>query len=610
MKNNTAVSGRRSRPDKSVKREIMFHGIPASPGIVYGEVLLYEGCNVKLFSEQPSVRISPENGEKEEKRFLASVEEAKAEIRAIHDRVCHSLEKENASLFDAHYMILEDQTLLKDVCRIIREELLASEYAFSRVMQKYINAISAVEDSYLRERVLDLQDISGRVLSHLQGTAKQSLDKLPGPRIISALDLPPSETVSLNREQTLGFAIESGSKTCHTAIIARSMRIPAIVGLNHFVEWLENGDKLILDGFLGIVILNPDPATVALYDQKIRNTRKLYEEFRKENLLESETPDGYRIRLCANVDTLESVKSLKGSGAAGIGLFRTEYLFMDREHLPAEEEQFEAYKEAALIAGGGEVIIRTLDIGGDKLADSMNAFLHEQNPFLGLRAIRLCLEHPGIFKTQIRAILRAGLHGNIKMMFPMISSLSDLENCLSVVEEVKEELRESHIPFHEKMQIGIMIEIPSAALTADLLAQKVDFFSIGTNDLIQYTLAADRINERVAKYYQPTHPAVLRLIAETAKASERNGIWSGVCGEMAGDLYCVPILIGLGVEELSMSPMMLGHVRRLIRRISMKDAERIAENALKARTPEEALRCSASYLEENMPELLAAVREG
>lgn len=609
MKSNKVVPVKRSRPDKSVKREIMFHGIPASPGIVYGEVLLYEGRNLKLLSEQPSVKIAPEDTGKEQSRFLCAVESAKAEIHALHEKVCQSLEKENAALFDAHYMILEDRTLLNDVRDVIEKDLLPAEYAFSRVMQKYIHAISAVEDSYLKERVLDLQDVAGRVLSHLQGTAKQSLDNLPGPRVISAPDLPPSETVSLNREYALGFAIESGSRTCHTAIIARSMRIPAIVGLNHFVEWLENGDKLILDGFLGIVILNPDPATVALYEQKIRNTRKLYEEFRKENLLESETLDGYRIRLCANVDTLESVKALKGSGAAGIGLFRTEYLFMDG-HLPPEEEQFEAYKEAALTAGGGEVIIRTLDIGGDKLSDSVNALYHEQNPFLGLRAIRLCLERPEIFKTQIRAILRAGLHGNIKMMFPMISSLADLENCLAVVEEVKEELREKGIPFHEKMQIGIMIEIPSAALIADVLAQKVDFFSIGTNDLIQYTLAADRINEHVARYYQPTHPAVLRLIAETARASEHNGIWSGVCGEMAGDLYCIPILLGLGVEELSMSPMMLGHVRRLIRRMSMKDAERIAEEALKARTPEEALRCSASYLEANMPEILAAVREG
>lgn len=609
MKNNSAMPLKRSRPDKSIKREIMFHGIPASPGIVYGEVLLYKSRSQNLLSEQNAVRILPGDIRKEKERFLASAESARAEIHAIHEKVCQSLEKENAALFDAHSMILEDRTLLNDVQKVIEKELLPAEYAFSRVMQKYIHAISSVEDPYLKERVLDLQDVAGRVLAHLQGTARQSPDPLPGPRIISAPDLPPSETVSLNREQTLGFAIESGSKTCHTAIIARSMRIPAIVGLNHFVEWLENGDKLILDGFLGIVILNPDPATVALYEQKIRNTRKLYEEFRKENLLESETLDGYRIRLCANVDTLGSVKSLKGSGAAGIGLFRTEYLFMDG-HLPSEEEQFDAYKEAALTTGGGEVIIRTLDIGGDKLSDTVNAFYHEQNPFLGLRAIRLCLERPGIFKTQIRAILRAGLHGNIKMMFPMISSLSDLENCLAMVEEVKEELRAARIPFQEKMQIGIMIEIPSAALIADLLAEKVDFFSIGTNDLIQYTLAADRINEHVAKYYQPMHPAVLRLIAETAKASERHGIWSGVCGEMAGDLYCVPILIGLGVEELSMSPMMLGHVRRLIRRISVQDAEKIAEAALKARTPEEALRCSASYLEANMPEILAAVREG
>ena len=329
----------------------------------------------------------------------------------------------------------------------------------------------------------------------------------------------------------------------------------------------------------------------------------------RETRLRSETTDGYTIQLAANVESGEHPEELKQYGAAGVGLFRTEYLFMNREQMPTEEEQFAVYRKVAENLNGEAVIIRTLDIGGDKLAAAMGP-VHEQNPFLGLRAIRLCLANPQLLQTQMRAILRAGVYGNIKMMFPMISSINELNQALDILEKVKSDLQNANMRFDGDMEIGVMIEIPAAALIAEQLAKKVDFFSIGTNDLVQYTLAVDRNNEKVSKLYEPTHPAVLQLIAMTTRAAARNGIWTGVCGEMAGDPRYTPILLGLGIVELSMPPMVIGHIRRLIRKISMHEAEKIAEKALHAETAAEALRYSMDFLENNMPEILAGAREG
>ena len=597
------------RKDKTLKREIMFHGIPASPGIVYGTVLLLQKNSVDLLSAKDAKTVPPSQTAREIARFDRAVEDTRAEIKVLRDKLQASLEAHEANIFDSHYMIVGDRKLNSEVHEAIEKKQLSAEYAFSQVVQKYVTAISALADPYLKERALDIKDVAARVLAHLLGTDRSHLDKLPGPRIIVARDLSPSETAMLDREHLQGIATESGSKTSHSALLAHSLHIPAIAGLSHFAECLENGDKLILDGFLGIALLNPLPATVELYRQKEKNQARLYAELMRENQLQSETVDGYRIQLAANVECAEGASEIKRFGAAGIGLFRTEYLYMNKDHLPSEEEQFEVYKKTAEAMDGQPVIIRTLDLGGDKLAQSVGV-IPEPNPALGLRAIRLCLSRPELFKTQLRAILRAGCFGNIKMMFPMISSLSELNSALAILEEVKSELQDNNMRFAGSMDIGIMIEIPAAALMADILAKKVDFFSIGTNDLVQYTLALDRNNEHVAKLYEPTHPSVLRLIADTARAAYKNGIWTGVCGEMASDLRYVPILIGLGVEELSMSPVAIGHARRLIRKISMADAERIAWQALNSQTAQEALQCSTDYLEKNMPEILAAVREG
>ena len=597
------------RRDKTQKREIMFHGIPASPGIVYGTVLLLQENSVELLSAKDVKPIPVSQIPKETARLERALEETRQEIKTLRDNLQASLEKHEANIFDAHFLIVEDRKLVNEVFSVIEKKLLPAEYAYSQVIQKYVSTISALEDPYLKERALDIKDVASRVLSHLLGTVKKHLDKLPGPRIVVSRDLTPSETAMLDREHVMGFATESGSKTSHSALLAHSLQIPAIVGLNHFVECLENGDKLILDGFLGIALLNPLPATVELYRQKEKDKARLFTELIRENQLQSETRDGYRIQLAANVEGSDGLEDLKRFGAAGIGLFRTEYLYMNKEELPTEAEQFEVYKKVAEAANGQPVIIRTLDLGGDKLAQAVGS-VQEQNPALGLRAVRLCLARPELFKTQLRAILRAGCCGNIKMMFPMISSVRELDQVLELLEDVKSELQDKNMRFNGGMDVGIMIEIPSAALMADILAKKVDFFSLGTNDLVQYTLALDRNNEHVANLYEPTNPAVLQLIAHTARAAGKNGIWTGVCGEMASDLRYVPILIGLGVEELSMSPISIGHVRRLIRKISMAEAEQIAARALQAETAKEALQYSMDFLERNMPEILAEVREG
>lgn len=595
--------GRAGLPDKKIKREILYHGIPASPGIAIGTVMLIAESHRTLFKDIKITGIAPEQVDTEIALFRQAIDKTRDEIKELRTRVQTSLESHEANIFDAHFLIVDDKMLMNEVCSSISKKLIHADAAFSQTMQKYIAAISAVPDPYLRERAADVQDVAARILSNLYGLERPKLDHLPGPRIIIAKDLTPSDTALLDRTNVLAFATESGSKTSHSAILARSMRIPAIVGMNHFVERVEDGDWMIIDGFLGIAILNPEKQTIELYEQKESRKAKLYNELLRETQLKSETVDGYRIHLAANVENADSLEDIKKYGASGIGLFRTEYLYINRPTLPTEEEQFEIYKKVATAMDGQAAIIRTLDLGGDKLSEALGAY-HEQNPFLGLRAIRLCLEKPEILKVQMRAILRAGVFGKIRMMFPMVSCMDELNKLLKLLDEVRSDLKNSNMKFDGSMDIGVMIEIPSAALIADKLAKKVDFFSIGTNDLVQYTLAVDRNNEKVAHLYAPTNPAVLELIGRTVDAAERNGIWVGVCGEVAGDPRYIPILIGLGVKELSMSPLSIGHIRRLIRNISMYDAERIAEKALAAETAEEALAYSMEYLEKKVPEIL------
>ncbi len=589
-------------PDKSIKKEVMFHGIPASPGIAMGLVQILGKEESILEEVKDEKKLAPEDVEKETAIFKDALEKTRTETKVLMTRVKETVGQSDASIFDAQFLILDDKMLLNEVLAGISKKLLSAENAFRQTVSKYIAAISAIEDPYLKERAADIKDVAERLIAHLRGGRKVVLEHLPGPRIVVAKDLTPSDTALLDKENVLAFATESGSKTSHSAILARSIRIPAIVSMNRFYNRLEDGDYLIIDGFLGTAVLNPEKATIELYKQKEKSESRLYDEYLRETQLKSETVDGYRVELAANVENAENLEEIKKFGAAGIGLFRTEYLYMNRDTFPSEEEQFEVYKKVAQSLGGRPAIIRTLDLGGDKLSSLITT--HEQNPFLGQRAIRLCLAHPELLKTQMRAILRAGTFGKLRMMFPMVSGVKELDELLRILDEVKMNLQKSNQRFDGSMEIGVMIEIPSAALVAEHLAEKVDFFSIGTNDLVQYTLAVDRNNEQVASLYEPLHPAVLALIGMTVRAANKHGIWVGVCGESGGDPLCIPLLVGLGVKELSMSPISIGQTRRLIRKMSMREAEQLANAALAARDGWETMAISRRYVEQKFPVIL------
>lgn len=598
------VNTETATPLPSVKKEILFHGIPASPGIVIGNVLLIKTRHLEQTIEETTIESGKEDDEV--LRFQEAIDRTRAEIIELQKRLQNSLEEREASIFDAHLLIVDDKMLMQEVTELIRKKRIPAEVAFSQTIQRYVTAISSMADKYLKERAADVKDVASRILNNLKGMERPELDHLPGPTVIIAHDLTPSDTALLDRKNVLAFAIETGSRTSHTAILARSMKIPAVVGMQHIYEKLENGDKVIIDGFLGIVITNPKPETIELYQIKIERKDRLYSELLKESRLRAETPDGYCIQLAANTEGLEDIDDIKRYGAEGIGLFRTEYLFINADKLPDEETQFQVYKQLTEAMQEQPVVIRTLDIGGDKLSTS-SAFTtsyQEPNPFLGLRAIRLCFDKPDILRTQMRAILRAGSFGTIRMLFPMVSSVEEIEQLLALLAQVKEELMSEHQSFDGSMEVGIMVEIPSAAIMSDILAQHVDFFSIGTNDLVQYTLAVDRTNEKVAHLYCPTNPAILELIAKTVASAREHNAWVSVCGEMAGDPYIAPILIGLGVHELSMSPMSIAPIRRIVRRLKMYDAECLAAKALSASHASEPFEYSKELLTRIVPDIV------
>lgn len=563
------------------KKEILFHGIPASPGIAIAPVYL-SGPQEKHTVVVENAQIAPENTESEIELFKQSLERTRNEIKDLQSTLRDSLDERDAAIFDAHLLIVDDRMLSTEVVNMIRKKLIPARSAFRQTIERYISAMSSMPDQYLRERAADIQDVANRILANLDGlTDRKNVASFTGPVIVIAKDLTPSDTATLDRSHVTGFAIETGSPTSHTAILARSMKIPAVVGMRRIFERLTNGDKVIIDGYLGMVIIHPEPETIEFYEEKLRRQERLLAELEKENRLLAETTDGYVIQLMANVEGIEGIEEVKKSCSEGIGLFRTEYLFMNKPVLPDEETQFQVYKKLAELMPDQPVIIRTLDVGGDKF-DAAISLPKEPNPFLGMRAIRLGLSRPELLKNQLRALLRAGVYGDIKILFPMISSLEELEGLLHLLEQLKDDLRERGIPFKDDIQVGVMIEIPSAVLIADQLAKKADFFSIGSNDLVQYTLAVDRSNEKVAKLYNPMHPAVIELIAMAAKAARDNQIWISCCGELAGDPLFTPLLVGLGVQELSMSPGALPAVRRTIRRLSMAEAEALVQDIRQA----------------------------
>ncbi|MDQ6913118.1 MAG: phosphoenolpyruvate--protein phosphotransferase [Verrucomicrobiota bacterium] len=569
--------------------ETRFQGVGVSPGIARGSIFVVSEDDEEIVRHT----IEKDQIAREIGRFETALIQTRAQILEMQQQIAEAIGAKDAGIFDAHLLVIEDRTLIDEVLRKLESDLCNVEFVFQEVATHYSETLSKIDDPYLRERALDIQDVTKRVIRNLQGKAPKDFLALKETHILVAHNLTPSDTAMMNRERVLGFATDVGSRTSHTAIMARSLGIPAVVGLHDATEKLATGQEVLLDGYNGLLIFNPTPETLWHYGELKHRQELVTEQLSGLRETKSTTADGRHIVLSANIELPNEVDAVAANGAEGVGLYRTELLYLHRPTLPTEEEQYETYRKVAEGVAPHPLIIRTFDLGGDKIATGMNAD-SEENPFMGLRAIRFCLENEDIFKAQLRAILRANTSGNIKIMFPMISGVMELRRALAVVKECEKELSAEGTPFAEKTEVGAMIEIPSAALCASALAREVDFFSIGTNDLIQYAVAVDRVNERIAHLYEPTHPAVLRLLSMVAEAAHAADIWVGVCGEMAGDLIMVPLLIGLGMDELSVSASLVPRVKRAVQTLSVAECEQLVQEALTLDTPSEILaRCGA-----------------
>ena len=570
------------------RQEIRFEGAGVSPGMACGKIHVVRDD----LDDVPRYRIAPSQIPDEIGRFETALIQTRMQILEMQQRIAESIGAKDAAIFDAHLLVVEDRTLIDEVLRKLETDLCNVEWVFQEVATRYAETLNKIDDPYLRERALDIQDVTKRVIRNLQGKAPKTFLALSESHILVAHNLTPSDTASINRANVLGVATDLGSRTSHAAILARSLNIPAVVGLHDITAKLETGQHVLVDGSDGLLIVNPAPETIAHYAELESKRARVVAQLKELRTTRSTTRDGRHIVLSANIELQEDVEAVAANGAEGIGLYRTEFLYLNRTTLPTEDEQFETYREVAERVRPDPLIVRTFDLGGDKLAPGTVDITDELNPFLGWRAIRLCLEHIDIFKTQLRAILRASVVGNIKIMFPMISGLEELRGAKAVLAECHEELRRSGIPLSEEIEVGAMIEIPSAALCANVLASEVDFFSIGTNDLIQYTLAVDRVNEKIAHLYEPTHPAILRLLRIITEAAHAHHIWVGVCGEMAGDVALVPLLLGLGVDELSAAATLVPRVKRAVQSLAIPECRDLVEETLKLNTGSEILaRC-------------------
>jgi phosphotransferase system enzyme I (PtsI) len=548
-------------------------GVAASPAIAVGPVFLYRPLEPRF--ERQKI----EDAEREIARFKEAVESSKEQLAKIHAQTEKEAGSELADIFEAHLLFLEDPALHDGVEEKMRGEKINAEAALAEVIDGYAATLAALENEYMRQRAVDVRDVGRRVLRNLLGVSAESLSTFTSPVIVVAHDLTPSDTAQMKKEMVLGFCTAMGSITSHTAILARMLGIPAVVGLGERVLSIEGGEMIIVDGTEGVVTLHPDEETVQSYKRQQRRFEKGRKEAMRRAKLPAQTKDGHRVEVVANIGDVESARVALEYGAEGVGLLRTEFLFFDRQSMPSEGEQYSAYRAVAEVMGQRPLIIRTLDIGGDKQLTYLEIG-EELNPFLGWRAIRLCLGLVALFKTQLRAILRAAHGHNVKVMFPMIATLEELERAKEILHQAQDELLQEGLPLAQDIEVGIMVETPSAALAIDILAPEADFFSIGTNDLIQYTMACDRTNERVSYLYEPLHPAILRLIKHAIDAAHQAGRWAGMCGEMAGDLEAIPILLGLGLDEFSMNAPAIPRAKALIRSLSMDEAQEIATRAL------------------------------
>jgi phosphotransferase system enzyme I (PtsI) len=591
-------------PDESSERPIaakqeIFKGTAVSPGIAIGPLLL-------LYADEHIIRkrrIRPEDVPGEIARFEASLLKTHQQIQAIRNQLASSIGEADASIFDAHLLLLEDTSLIQSVKEQLLSRLVNVDFAYEQVVRSYTRKMRELDDNYFRERAGDFLDVSRRVLRNLQGKVETEMLSLDAPSIVLAHDLSPSDTAGFDRKLVLGIATEAGSRTSHSAIMARSLNLPAVVGLREMIGKFEPGTEVLIDGYQGLLIVNPTEQTRFEYGQREKAHHDV--DVKLDALRETlpVTTDQRRVIVSANVEILDDLPLLKEHGAEGIGLLRTEYLFLNQDVSPSEDQQVEMYVQMAQASKPHHLIIRTLDVGGDKKRPHLGIDL-EVNPFLGYRGIRYSLGRPDIFRTQLRAICRASAEGNVRIMFPMVSDLSELKAARQLLNEVQQELRDQNVAQGEKMDVGVMIEVPSAALTADMMARYVDFFSVGSNDLIQYTLAIDRGNEKVAGLYQPAHPAVLRLLQTVVEAAHRNNIWVGVCGEMAADVVLMPILIGLGVDELSAGAASIPRIKRAIQALNYEEARQLVARCVLSESPEDNQRDLLETAQRLYPEIL------
>ncbi len=555
-------------------------GIAASDGVAISKAYLLVEPDLSFSSEN----ISDVDGEVE--KFKAAVNQSKVELTQIRNNAEKQLGADKAAIFDAHLLVLEDPELLNPIEENIRNNKVNAPTALNEVSTNFITIFENMDNEYMKERAADIRDVSKRILAHILGVELPNPSMINESVIIVGEDLTPSDTAQLNKEFVKGFATNIGGRTSHSAIMSRSLEIPAVVGTKDITDRVNHGDSLIIDGLSGDVIINPTDDEVQAYEQKQKNFLAEKEELAKLVNDESVSKDGVHVELAANIGTPNDLEGVKNNGAEGIGLYRTEFLYMGRDNMPSEEEQFEAYSKVLKEMDGKRVVVRTLDIGGDKELSYLN-LPKEMNPFLGYRAIRLCLDQTEIFRTQLRALLRASEFGKLNIMFPMIATIKEFRDAKAILLEEKEKLVSEGVNVADDIEIGIMVEIPSTAALADIFAKEVDFFSIGTNDLIQYTMAADRMSERVSYLYQPYNPAILRLVKQVIEASHKEGKWTGMCGEMAGDNTAIPLLLGLGLDEFSMSATSILKARKQIKQLDQKEMQELAGKAINCATEEE-----------------------
>ena len=571
----------------------MISGILASPGIAFGKALLLKEDEIVIDRK----KISADKVDQEVERFLSGRAKASAQLEVIKTKAGETFGEEKEAIFEGHIMLLEDEELEQEIIALIKDKHMTADAAANEVIDGQATALEELDDEYLKERAADVRDIGKRLLRNILGLAIIDLSAIQDEVILVAADLTPSETAQLNLKKVLGFITDAGGRTSHTSIMARSLELPAIVGTGSITAQVKNGDYLILDAVNNQVLINPSNEQIEALRSLQAQVAEEKAELAKLKDLPAITLDGHQVEVCANIGTVRDVEGAERNGAEGVGLYRTEFLFMDRDALPTEEEQFAAYKAVAEACGSQAVIVRTMDIGGDKELPYMN-FPKEENPFLGWRAVRIAMDRKEILRDQVRANLRASAFGKLRIMFPMIISVEEVRALKKEIEIYKQELRDEGKAFDESIEIGVMVETPAAATIARHLAKEVDFFSIGTNDLTQYTLAVDRGNDMISHLYQPMSPSVLNLIKQVIDASHAEGKWTGMCGELAGDERATLLLLGMGLDEFSMSAISIPRIKKIIRNTNFEDAKVLAEQALAQPTTDELMTLVNKFIEE------------